>query len=72
MKVCLRRVLLQDFPAFAIVELHPVIFSILDFSSVFQSLSKEIAKVVVVGGVFEAEIANVREVFVEFLCFWLA
>ena len=59
-------VLFHGFPAFAVIELHPVVFAVFDFAGVFERLGEEIAEVVVVGGVFETEVADVAEIFVEF------
>lgn len=56
------------FPAPAAVQLHPVIFSILHFASVLESLGEQVPQVVVVGRIFETEIADVGKVLVEFLC----
>ncbi len=50
-----------------LVDLHPVVFAVLDLAGVLESLSKELAEIVVVGGVFEAEVADVREVLAELL-----
>jgi hypothetical protein len=50
-----------------LVDLHPVVLAILDVTSVLQGLSKELTKVVVVGGIFETEVSDVRQVLVELL-----
>jgi len=54
-------------PALAAVELHPVVLAILDLASVLQRSGEEFAKVVVVGLVLKAQVADVREVLVELL-----
>lgn len=54
-------------PALAVVELHPVVLAVLDLTSALESLSEEITKVVVVGGVLEAKVADVGQVLVELL-----
>jgi hypothetical protein len=54
-------------PALAIVELHPVVLAILDLARALESLSKQVAEVVVIGGVLEAKVANIRQVLVELL-----
>ena len=55
-------------PAFAVVQLHPVVVAIFHFARGLQCLREEVAQVVVVGRVLEAEVADVGEVLVEFLC----
>jgi hypothetical protein len=62
-----RGVGLHDFPALAVVKLHPVVLAILNLAGALEGLGEELAQVVVVGSVLEAEIANVAEVLVEFL-----
>lgn len=59
---------LQDLPSLSIVELHPVVLAILDFSSALQGLGEELAKVIIVGSVLEAQVANVAQILVELLC----
>lgn len=59
--------LLDSFPSLAVVELHPVILSILNLASIFQSLGEKIAEMVVVGGIFEAKVANIGKVLVKFI-----
>lgn len=68
MQVVLRRVGLDSFPATSTVKLHPVVLAVFNLASVLQGLGEEIAEEVVVGGVLEAEVANIREVLVKFLC----
>ena len=60
--------LFHSLPTLAIVELHPIILAILNFSCILQCLSKKISKIIIVGSVFESEVANVAKVLVEFLC----
>lgn len=55
-------------PTPPIVELHPVVFSILDFSGILQGLGEQVPQVVVVWGVLETQIADVAQVLVELLC----
>lgn len=62
------RMRLHDFPALSIVQLHPIIFAILDFAGALERLREQLAEVIVVGGVFESEVAYVAEILVEFLC----
>lgn len=47
--------------------LHPVVFAVLDVAGVLQRLGEELAEVVVVGRVFEAEVSHVGEVFAKLL-----
>ena len=63
-----RRVRLHLFPAFAIVELHPIILAVFYFAGALECLCKQLAQVIIVGSVLEAQITDVAEVFVEFLC----
>lgn len=63
-----RRVRLHGFPALAIVQLHPVVFTILNLARALQGLGEELAEVVVVGCVLEAQVTDVAEVLVELLC----
>lgn len=55
-------------PAFAIVQLHPIILPVLNFPRALQGLGEQVPQVVVIGCVLEAEIANVAKILVEFLC----
>lgn len=55
------------FPPAAVVELHPVILSILDFACVLKGLGKEVSEVVVVRSVFETEVADIGKVLRKFL-----
>lgn len=59
---------LHGFPSLAVVDLHPVVFAILNLARVLQCLRKEIAQVIVVRVVLETKVADVAEVLVEFLC----
>lgn len=63
-----RGVRLENLPALSIVQLHPVILAILHLSGALQRLCEEFAQVVIVGRVFEAEVADIAEVLIEFLC----
>lgn len=67
-----RGVRLHLLPALAVIELHPVVLAVLHLSGALQRLSEQLAQVVVVGGVLEAEVADVAEVLVELLCEKLA
>ena len=67
-QMSLRWVLLHVLPALSIVDLHPVVLAILHFAGILESLGEQIAKVVVVGSVLEAKIADIGEIFVKFLC----
>lgn len=62
-----RSVALHRLPAFAVVDFHPVVLAILNLASALESLREQLAQVVVVGSVLEAEVAHVAEVLVEFL-----
>jgi hypothetical protein len=53
-EVGLRGVRLHGFPAFAVVQLHPVVLAVFNFARVLERLREEFAKVLVVGCVFEA------------------
>lgn len=64
-EMCLRCVRLVVPPA-AIVQLHPVVISILDLAGALEGLGQEISKVVIVGGVLEPEVAHITQVLVEF------
>lgn len=59
---------LHRLPALAIVQLHPIVLAILNFSSALEGLGKELPEVVVVRGILEAQVTNVAEVLVELLC----
>lgn len=59
MQMCLTGVLLHSLPALAVVELHPVVLTVLDFATVLECLSEQVAQVIVVGCVFEAKVADV-------------
>lgn len=60
-------VVLGSLPAFAVVELHPIIFSILNLAGALESLGEEVAKVVVIWSILKSKVANVAEVLVELL-----
>lgn len=57
------------FPSSSVVQFHPVVFTVLNFAGVFESLCKEVPKVVVVRGVLKAKVANISKIFIELL--WL-
>lgn len=50
-----------------LADLHPIVFAVFDFTSVLESLGEEFTQVVVIGSVFEAEVAYIREILVELL-----
>lgn len=50
-----------------LVDLHPVVLAILDITSVLQGLGKKLSEVVVIGGIFETKVSDVRQVLVELL-----
>lgn len=58
-EMCLAGVCLHCFPSLAVVELHPVVLAILDLARVLECSGEELAEVVVVGCVLEAEVSNV-------------
>ena len=60
-------VVLGSLPALAVVELHPIILSILNLASALESLSEEVAKVVVIWSILKSKVADVAEVLVELL-----
>lgn len=67
-QVSLRWMLLHVLPALPVVDLHPVILAIFHLAGVLESLREKVAEVVVVRCVLEAEVTDVREIFVKFLC----
>jgi len=60
--------MLHSFPPFTVVQLHPVIFAVLNFTSVLQGLCKEFAEIVIVRSILKPQISHVAEIFVELLC----
>jgi hypothetical protein len=65
----LRWVALDRLPALSIVQLHPIVFAILHLArNVLECLGEKVTQMIVVGGVFETEVADISKVFVEFLC----
>jgi len=58
-EMCLRGVGLHGLPSLSVVELHPVVLAIFNLAGALKSRCEEVAEVIVVGGVFEAEIADV-------------
>ena len=67
MQVTSRRVWLHGLPALAIIQLHPVVFPVFDFAGALESLSKELAKIIVVRSVFKSKVSDIAEVLVELL-----
>ncbi len=55
-------------PPLSVVQQHPVVYTVLDFASVLESLGEEVSEEIVVGSLLEAELADVVEVDGEFLC----
>jgi hypothetical protein len=48
-----RRMSLQNLPALSVVQLHPVVLAILDLAGALESLSEQLAEVVVIRRVLE-------------------
>lgn len=65
LQVLLRRIRLVFVPS-PVVELHPVVFPILNFPGVLERLGQEVSQVIVVGSVFKTEVADVCQVLGEF------
>jgi len=65
--VVMRRVFGDGFPPFAIVQLHPVVFSVIHLAAVLQGLSKESTKEVIVGCILKAKVSHVAQVLVELI-----
>jgi hypothetical protein len=65
MKMLLRRIRLV-LPSSSIIELHPIILAIFDFSCVLEGLREQVSQVVVVWSVLKAEVAHISEVLCEF------
>lgn len=59
--------LLHRFPAFTVVELHPIVLSIFHFACVLQRLREKIPEIIVVRRILESQVTNVTKVFVKFL-----
>lgn len=64
-EVCLGGVRLVV-PTSAVVELHPVVLAVLNFTGILQSLGQNVTKIIVVRSILEAEIAYITQIFVEF------
>ena len=60
--------LFHRFPAFPVVQLHPIVLSILHLSGILQGLGEQIPQVIVIGSFFEPQSSDVAQVLVEFLC----
>jgi len=41
------------------MELHPIVFTVLNISCILESLGEKFAKVVVIWGILESKIANI-------------
>lgn len=50
-----------------LADLHPVVLAILDVAGVLQGLGEELSEVIVVGGILETKVSDVRQVLVELL-----
>jgi hypothetical protein len=59
---------LEDFPAFSVVQLHPVVLPVFNLAGALKCLGEQFTEVVVVWRVLEAKVPDVAEVFVELLC----
>ena len=57
----------DGFPTLSVVEFHPVVFAIFYFAAVFESLGKQVAKEVVVGGILKTQVTNIAQVLIEFV-----
>ena len=57
----------NSFPPLAIVELHPIIFTIFYFTEILQCLSEKVAQVVVVWGILEAKVTDICKILVKFI-----
>jgi hypothetical protein len=58
---------LHGFPPFAVIQLHPVVYTIFGLSGTLQGLREEISKVIVIWLVLKAKVAHVAEILIEFL-----
>lgn len=58
---------LNGLPPFAVVQLHPIIFSILDFSRVLQRLGEQVSQVIVIGSVLESQVADIGQIGVQLI-----
>jgi hypothetical protein len=63
-----RGVCLEDFPSLSVVQLHPVVLSVLDLAGALKCLSEQLAKVVIIWCILEAKVPDVAKVLVELLC----
>lgn len=59
-----RGMVFQYLPALSIVQLHPVVLAILNLSGALKSLSEQLTEVIVIGSIFEAEVADIAEILV--------
>jgi hypothetical protein len=60
-------VLRDSLPTLAVVQLHPIVFSIFDFAAVLEGLSEQIPQEVVIGCIFETKVSHIGEVLVELI-----
>src|ERR1700761_4888692 len=61
-------VLFHGLPSLAVIDFHPIIISVLGLSSVLQSLCEEVTQIIVIRFIFKSKIADITEIFIEFLC----
>jgi len=54
-----RRVGLHNLPALSIVQLHPVVLAILDLAGALESLSEQLAEIVVIWLVLKTQVSDV-------------
>ena len=58
-QMCHCRMLLHGLPTFAVMEFHPIVFTVLNLACILESLGEKFAKVIVIGGILESKIANI-------------
>lgn len=58
---------LEHLPALSVVQLHPVVLAILNLAGALESLSEQLAEIVVVWCVLETKVSDVAQVFVKLL-----
>jgi hypothetical protein len=67
-KMVRRWMRLGRLPPATAVQLIPVVLAIFNFTCILKRLCEQVAKEIIVGRIFEAKVANVAKVLVEFLC----
>jgi hypothetical protein len=50
---------LEHLPALSVVQLHPIVLAILNLAGALESLSKQLAEIVVIRRVFETQLSDV-------------